>query len=142
MHKKGPIVIIDDDQDDREIIGEILQGLNCPNEVVILNDGQSALDYLSGEKVNPFLIISDINMPKMTGYQLREEIMSDEVLRRKCVPFIFFTTSGDDATISRAYECSAQGFFHKLNDYVRFGETLDNIITYWRNADTPAFPAP
>lgn len=142
VRKDGPIIIIDDDADDREILKEILEGLRYPNEIICFTDGYSALDYLAGESVNPFIIFSDVNMPKMSGYQFRDYILADENLRRKCVPFIFITTSASDATIARAYEQSAHGFFHKLNDYLKFQQAMENIVKYWLTADAPVFPNP
>lgn len=137
MKKDGKIILIEDDQDDREVFQEVYDELGYENELVILSDSTTALDYLKNEKVNPFLIMSDINMPKLTGYQLRDQVLTDPDLTEKCVPYIFFTTAQSPDSIKEAYRKSVQGFFLKVNDYENFKTTLKLIIDYWKEAVTP-----
>ncbi|MCW4467661.1 response regulator [Flavobacterium sp. MFBS3-15] len=137
MSKRGPIIVIDDDEDDREIMREILESLGQENAVVTLPDGDTALDYLRNTAVKPFMVISDINMPKMNGYELRDRILRDELLSRKCVPYIFFTTSAAEETVEKAYQLSVQGFFHKVNDYNHYRSLLEKVLSYWKEADIP-----
>ncbi|MCE7039618.1 hypothetical protein [Dyadobacter sp. CY312] len=65
MNKKGEIVIIEDDADDRFLLEEVFSSLNYPNKRVYFPDGQEALDYLYKTDTVPFLILSDVNMPKL-----------------------------------------------------------------------------
>ena len=68
MNKDGPIIIIEDDIDDQQIIGEIFKKLDHKNEIVFFHDGNLALEYLNKTDIHPFLILSDINMPKINGF--------------------------------------------------------------------------
>jgi len=137
MTKTGPILIIEDDPDDQEILGEIFKKLDYVNEVVFFNDGQQAFDYLSGPAVAPFLILSDINMPKLSGMELREKIQANEELRLKCVPFIFLTTTADKNFVIEAYYNSVQGFFKKPNTIGDLERTIKIIIDYWKECIAP-----
>jgi len=139
MNRKGEIIVIDDDIDDREIMKELLLSLGYPNKVVLLSDSVEALEYLKKLEAKPFMVISDINMPKMNGYQLRDKVLEDPDLAEKCIPYLFFTTSGSPETVSSAYRKSVHGFFQKISDYKKFRDALQKVIEYWQIADTPVY---
>ena len=137
MKKDGPIIIIDDDEDDRLIFEDILGSLNLPNEIILLSDSTEALDFLKQEDIKPFMVISDINMPRMNGFELRDEILKDPYLTEKTVPFIFFTTVGNGYTVEEAFKRSIQGYFHKTSNMGQLKETLQEIVDYWCDAVVP-----
>ena len=95
MNKTGPIVVIEDDCDDQEILREIFKILEYKNPVIYFSDGEDALQYLIDTEIKPFLILSDINMPKLSGFELREKIYINERLNLKCIPYLFFTTTSN-----------------------------------------------
>ena len=64
MNKNGPIIVIEDDEDDQQMLVEIFKKLGYSNNVIYFFDGNKALQYLNQIDVKPFLILSDINMPK------------------------------------------------------------------------------
>lgn len=138
MNIKGDIIVIDDDIDDREIMKELLGSLGYENKVVLLADSEKALEYLQNMGAKPFMVISDINMPKLNGYQLRDKVLEDPILAEKCIPYLFFTTSGTPETVASAYKKSVHGFFQKISDYKAFKEALKKVVDYWQIADTPA----
>ncbi len=72
-----------------------------------------------------------MNMPKMNGLELREEINKDEVLRLKAIPFLFFSTSGNRDHISQAYKTTIQGYFKKPVHFEEIQAMLKSIISYW-----------
>ena len=111
MNKTGPIIIIEDDLDDQEILAEIFAELAYLNEIIFFGEGQQALDYLTGNTIKPFIIFSDINMPKLSGMELRQQIHENEDLRIKSIPYLFFSTSAEQAHVVDAYSKSIQGFF-------------------------------
>ncbi|WP_229204113.1 response regulator [Dyadobacter alkalitolerans] len=103
MNKKGPIVIIEDDMDDQDILSEIFKELNYKNELVFFGDGVQALEYLTHIDIEPFLVLSDINMPKLNGMELYEKIHNNEDLRLKSIPYLFFSTSAEQEHVINAY---------------------------------------
>ncbi len=137
--KNGPIILVEDDMDDQEIIIDALQTLGLQNEIKTFDTGQKALDFLKKMEKQPFLIISDVNLPVMNGLQLKFEIQKNELLRAKSIPFIFLTTSGDKKAVEEAYELQAQGFFVKEITYEGINKQLRGIIDYWKNCRHPNF---
>ena len=137
MKKDGPIIIIDDDEDDRLIFEEILKTLDLPNEIILLGDSTEVIPFLQQEHIKPFMVISDINMPKMNGFELRDEILKDPHLTEKTLPFIFFTTVGNGYTVEEAFKRTIQGYFHKTSDMHQLKDTLKEITDYWRDAVVP-----
>src|ERR1700730_15114372 len=113
MNKSGPIIVIEDDLDDQEILGAIFRKLDYPNQVHFFKDGEKALEYLNQTNVHPFLILSDINMPKIDGFDLRKIVFENKQLSMKCIPYLFFTTGVTKKAVIEAYAMSVQGFFHK-----------------------------
>lgn len=132
MSKGGPIIIIEDDTDDQELLNEILKELQVPNVVKFFNSCLQAFDYLLTTIEKPFLIISDINLPAMTGLELCKKIMTNELVRMKSIPFIFLTTTSDHKVISEAYQMFVQGFFVKPTSIKELKETVGMIVNYWK----------
>ena len=137
MNKNGPIVIIEDDQDDQDLVKEILKELNYLNECIDCGNGKLALDYLTTSNIRPFLILSDINMPQLNGFQLRDMIQNNDELRIKCIPYLFFTTAANPTMVVQAYTKSAQGLFVKPSEYSEFIRVIRNIVEYWKDCRAP-----
>lgn len=137
MQKQGPIIVIEDDPDDQEILNEIFKKLNYANEVIFFSDGYEALDYITQTSVQPFLILSDINMPKLDGFELRRKIHNNEELRIRCIPYLFFTSGADRKAVTDAYSMSAQGFFIKPSRFGDLENTIRKIIDYWLECYAP-----
>ena len=138
MNKAGPIIVIEDDIDDQEILTEIFKTLSYENEIIYFNDGNIALEYLNRTDVQPFLILSDINMPKINGFELRSKIFTNEQLQLKCIPYLFFTTTGTKKSVLEAYALSVQGFFIKPNSIEKLEDTIRKIIEYWKECIAPS----
>jgi len=137
INKNGPIIIIEDDADDQDILTEIFETLNYQNKVLFFSDGQEALNYIIDCKEPPFLILSDINLPKLNGFALREKLKMDENLSNKCIPYLFFSTASNQNSVIKAYSQSVQGFFVKNDSMSELEETIRAIMEYWRRCAAP-----
>jgi CheY-like chemotaxis protein len=137
MQKGGPIIVIEDDLDDQELLTDIFQRLGYKNELLFFPDGEQALDFLNFSNVKPFIILSDINVPKINGMALRERINSDEKLKMKCIPYLFFSTAASSNYVVKAYSLSVQGFFKKGHSLSEFEETISIIMKYWERCIAP-----
>ena len=137
MNKNGPVIIIEDDEDDKEILEEIFTKLDYNNDIVFFIDGEKALAYITEENVFPFLILSDINMPRLNGMELKKKIQTDEQLQVKCIPYLFFTTSASKKSVIDAYSMSAQGFFIKETSTSELEATIRTIMEYWKRCYSP-----
>lgn len=139
MNKSGPIILIEDDKDDQELFAEIFKDLEYSNEVIFFDDGEQALEFLENTEIEPFLILSDINMPKLNGMELREKVHNNEDLRLKSIPYLFFSTNAEQQDVIDAYSRSIQGFFVKPRSYELLKKTLTNIIEYWQECVSPNY---
>ena len=137
MNKNGPVIIIEDDADDQEILTEVFQKLNYPNKIMFFFDGQEALHYINETDVLPFLILSDINMPKLDGFELRKKLKTDAALQVKCIPYLFFSTALNQKSVIDAYSMSVQGFFIKQHTMVELEKTISVIMEYWKRCAAP-----
>ena len=139
MNNKGPIIIIEDDKEDQELMAEVFEELGFKNKILFFGDGQEALDHLLNNDVEPFIVFSDINMPKLNGMELREKIHNNEDLRLKCIPYLFFSTSAEQQHVIDAYSKSVQGFFVKPSNYADLKKTIKIIIDYWLTCVSPNY---
>src|SRR5688500_6278731 len=135
--KKGPLIIVEDDIDDQEIIREVFDSLGLKNTLLLFSDGFEALTYLQTTAEQPFLILCDINLPKINGLELRERINADEKLRKKSIPFIFFSTNAGRDAVEKAYDLTVQGFFVKNHTLQELRDTLSLIVNYWAHCKHP-----
>lgn len=137
MNKTGEILVVEDDQDDRDFLSDIFESLKVSNKVVYFEDPTSLLPYIKAMNNKPFIILSDINMPKLNGFELKKLINEDEELCRKCVPYIFLSTSENPENIKKAYELSANGYFKKESNFLTYKSMIYDIITYWKRSYIP-----
>ena len=137
MNKTGPIIIIEDDFDDQEILMDIFNKLGYKNEIVFFQDGNEALAFLDNTDIKPFLILSDVNMPKINGFELRNKIFTNEQLQMKCIPYLFFTTGANKKSVVDAYALSVQGFFLKPATIDGLEKTIKKIVEYWQECIAP-----
>lgn len=137
MRRNGEIIIIEDDEDDRLLLKDIFESLNYANKITFIEDPMDALTYLANPLVTPFIIFSDINMPKLNGFELREQILADPEISSKCVPYIFLSTSKIPENVIKAYTCHVQGYFKKEDDFSKFRSVISMILEYWYTSLTP-----
>jgi CheY-like chemotaxis protein len=137
MNKDGPIIIIEDDPDDQELLKTVFRKLNYKNELIFFIDGDVALEFLNQPTIVPFIILSDINLPKLDGFELRKKLKTDADLAIKCIPYLFLTTALNQKAVMEAYSMSAQGFFVKGNSLPDLEETITVIMEYWKKCVAP-----
>ncbi len=131
MNKNGPVVVIEDDDDDKQMLQEIFATLNYKNKIVFFTNAEDALAYFNRTDVTPFLILSDVNMPRINGFELREKVHTNTLLSIKCIPYLFFTTAATKQSVIDAYSLSVQGFFVKPNSYSQLESNIKLIMEYW-----------
>lgn len=133
-------LIVDDDQIDVEIIHRAFKKLKIANPLREARDGIEALDVLRGtngvEKIeNPFIMLLDINMPRMSGLELLEHIREDEKLRHIVV--FMLTTSDDEKDVLSAYEKNIAGYVVKSDAGSSFEDALNMLDHYWKVVELP-----
>jgi FOG: CheY-like receiver len=134
----GAIWVIDNDADDREMVQEVWNELNLTNELVFFDNADQAILRLSEIDTAPFIIISDVNLPKTDGFELRAQLLANNSKKFKSVPFIFWSTHATESQITRAYDMSVHGFFIKDNSFGELKKTFTHIINYWLKSKMPS----
>ena len=136
--KSGPIIVIDDDADDRAIFESALEELSINNKRLWFTNCKDAFDYLRKTDEQPFIIFCDVNIPELAGIEFKRQIDKDPSLRKKSIPFIFYSTSVDQATVNEAYtQMTVQGFFQKKNRYDEVKKDIKLILEYWQECRHP-----
>jgi len=138
MNKNGPIIIIEDNIGDQRLLIEVFKNLEYKNSLCFFSDGEDALTFLNSTTKIPFLILSDINMPRISGFELRSKIQENEALSLKCVPFLFFSSGENKKSVSDAYSMSVQGFFRKPMGIDELEHTMRKIVEYWKECIAPS----
>jgi CheY-like chemotaxis protein len=139
MPNRTPIIIIDDDVDDVDITRTVIEEMNVKHPVISFSTSESLLTYLRDESntVQPFIILSDVNLPGISGVELKAAIERDDRLRRKSIPFVFYSTSADEQSVIKAYEYKVQGYFVKESLVSEMKKTLFLIFDYWERCKHP-----
>ena len=128
---KGPIIIVEDDKDDQEVYEESIKGIGISNDIRFFDEAKSMLDYLINTEEQPFIIISDVNMPGMTGLELKKYIHEDPFLRTKGIPFVFISTNAGKMSVRHAHALSVQGYFEKPSNIEGVKQMLKKVFEYW-----------
>jgi len=109
-------MIVDDDEDDRELFCEAVSLISDDLKCVDAHDGEYALQYLRDqERVMPRFIFLDLNMPRLNGAQCLAEIKKIEHLKE--IPVIIYSTSNHQLDKQQTKELGASGFVHKHTDF-------------------------
>jgi CheY-like chemotaxis protein len=113
-----------------------VKDLRLPNPVIHLYNGEEAITYLADENSEkPFVILLDLNMPKMSGLEFLKVVKNSADLRP--IPVIVLTTSKEKQDVMESFEHGAAGYMIKPVDYSRFTEVINTIISYWNLSETP-----
>ncbi len=138
MSKKGVIVIIEDDEDDKDILEMIVRDLGYTNTFKCFKYAQDAWEYLKATHDPTFVIFCDINLPKMTGLEFKSDLDKEPELRKKSIPFVFFSTSSNQADVDKAYtQMTVQGYFVKGSGFEEIRNTVKIILEYWSACEHP-----
>lgn len=137
MDFEGPVVIIDDDQDDQELLRELTLELIPGRQIRSFFNGRDSLTYLKTTSEKPFIIICDMNMPIMNGLELLEAVHGDYSVRSKSIPFLFFSTAADQKSVQLAYDLGVQGFFKKPDSVKELRRILNLSFDFWKNCIHP-----
>ena len=136
--KTGPIILIDDDGDDKDVFQDILKDLKVSNPLIWFQNCDDAFSYLKTTSEQPFIIFCDLNLPGLPGIECKRQIDDDKELRKKSIPFVFCSTTADQKTVNEAYtKMTVQGFFQKKNTYSELKETIKVIVAYWEECKHP-----
>ena len=129
-HSRSILILADDDPDDRLLTQEAFEEAGYDGTFQFFDDGQQLLDYLEHARQHlPGVILLDLNMPRMNGYEALSELKADQALRR--IPIIVLTTSNADEDILRSYDLGVNSFITKPASFQELTEVARRVIDYW-----------
>ncbi|MBN2019469.1 MAG: response regulator [Sedimentisphaerales bacterium] len=135
MNELKPILLIEDDSVDAMTVKRAIRDLHLTNQIIHLTNGEEAVKYLAHISEKPFVILLDLNMPRMTGLEFLKTIKANEIL--KTIPIIVLTTSKERQDVMESFDLGAVGYMTKPVDYTKFTEVINTIIIYWNLSEAP-----
>lgn len=131
MNEIQPILLVEDDQVDVMTVRRSFKKLGVLNELVVVSDGEQALDYLRHpDKGLPGIILLDINMPKMNGHECLKQLKGHPVFKN--IPVVMLTSSKERYDVDRCFDLGISGYIIKSVDYERFLEAIQVLKPYWK----------
>lgn len=134
------ILLVEDDDGDAKAVTRAFNKAKVANPIIRAYDGIEALEILRGENGHekpsaPYILLLDINMPRMDGIQVLKELRADSDLQ-KTIVFVL-TTSKSDQDKSQAYGFNVAGYIVKEDAGADFLSLIDLIDNYWRLVELP-----
>ena len=131
------ILLVEDNVSDVELTRRALDKSRVGNPLVVVEDGQSALDFLFGAGVyadrdtseQPAVILLDLNLPLMDGLEVLRRIRADQRTRR--LPVVILTSSKEQKDLSTGYDLGTNSYIVKPVDFAQFVEVIGQLGLYW-----------
>jgi len=140
---KKIILLVEDNPDDEALTLRALQKSNIRNDVVVVRDGADALDYLfaSGAYASrdwsefPQVVLLDLKLPKVDGFEFLRRVRSDE--RTRLLPVVILTSSKEEQDVINGYALGANSYIRKPVDFNQFTEAVRHLGLYWLVLNEP-----
>jgi len=134
---KQAILLVEDDEDDALLTTRALRKINLANEIVVVNDGALALDYLfaTGDYADrdarelPEIVLLDLKLRQINGLEVLRRMREDK--RTRLLPVIILTSSEEERDIAECYKHGANSVVRKPVDLTRFAEAVRKLGCYW-----------
>ena len=136
--EKKKILLVEDSKDDILLIQRAFNKTKLAEkfELIVAQDGNQALTYLhdiditfSQQDKIPMILLLDLNLPKMNGFEILQRIRSND--KTKLIPVIVFTSSKENQDITKSYLLGANSYVRKPIDSGKFTSILQQIVSYW-----------
>lgn len=137
-----PILLVEDNQDDEELTLMALEDAGISNPIHVARDGAAAVEYLfepgpgGGERAAPLLVILDLQLPKLNGFEVLERIRAAESTRS--LPVVIMTSSDADEDVARGYQLGVNSYVRKPVESSAFSGVVRQLGLYWLLLNEPA----
>jgi CheY-like chemotaxis protein len=134
MKSRNPILYVEDDEVDAQMVKNAFEDLKIPNPLFLAEDGEKGLLALR-ERQKFSLILLDLNMPRMNGFEFLTAVKQAEDLRH--IPVVILTSSVDEKERKRCFGLGAAGYLVKPVEYSRLIELIKTLHQYWTLSELP-----
>jgi two-component system, response regulator len=146
MIRSRIILLMEDNANDVKLTMYAFEKSNIPSEIVVVGDGEEAIDYLFGTgrhasrdpKVMPEVVLLDMKLPKIDGLGVLRRLRADERTRR--LPVVILTSSKEEKDINSSYNFGANSFVRKPVDFDQFIDAARHLGLYWLVMNEPPPP--
>jgi CheY-like chemotaxis protein len=142
MSTIGRILLVEDDPRDVELTLTALEDYNLANEVVVVSDGEEALNYLysRGDFMtrpdgNPAVLLLDLKLPRVDGLEVLQQVKSDEKL--KMIPVVVLTSSREEKDMVASYRLGVNAYVVKPVDFHEFVNAIKELGIFWAVVNAP-----
>jgi len=139
------ILLAEDNANDIELTMTALRENHVLNEVIVVQDGAAALDYLFKREAhahraggNPALVLLDLKMPKMDGIEVLRQVKADPML--KTIPVVVLTSSREEQDLVRSYDLGVNAYVVKPIDFLEFVAAVKLLGGFWALVNEPPPP--
>lgn len=133
------ILLVEDNPDDEALTLRALRKSNILNEVTVARDGAEALDALfadaSADRALPALILLDLKLPKVDGFEVLRRIRAD--MRTALIPVVILTSSGQEEDVLAGYAGGANAFVRKPVVFSGFADAVRGLGMFWLLINEP-----
>ena len=137
------ILLVEDNQDDRDLALHTLKREKLANNILVVRDGEEALDFIfcRGAFTHrsfdhpPKLVLLDLKLPKVDGMEVLKQIKADS--RTKVIPVVIMTSSKEERDLVASYHLGANSYIQKPVDFEQFRETVKTVGLYWLVINQP-----
>jgi CheY-like chemotaxis protein len=137
-----PILLVEDDPRDLELTLVALERSQLANEVIVVRDGEAALEYLArtGEYAdrpegNPAVVLLDLKLPKVNGLEVLSTVRGTEHLRS--IPVVMLTSSHEETDVLRSYQLGVNAYVVKPVEFKQFVEAIADLGIFWAVLNEP-----
>jgi len=125
------ILLVEDNIDDAQLAIRALKKNNLANNLLHLQDGQDALDYLLSEQSSPYLkvILLDLKMPKVDGIEVLRRLKAHEFL--KVIPVVMLTSSKEEQDVVETYKLGVNAYIVKPVEFEKFVKAIADVGMFW-----------
>ncbi len=128
-------MLVEDDSVDAMTVKRAINDLKVTNQLIHQVNGEDALNYLRTNDDWPCVILLDLNMPKMNGFEFLKITKENPDMRK--IPVVVLTTSKDERDKVESFQFSVAGYIVKPTDYKKFVEAIRTLDLYWSLSELP-----
>ncbi len=133
------ILLVEDNPDDEELTLRAFRKNKIANPVVVVRDGQEALDWLlNASNPVPSMILLDLRLPKVSGLEVLQRVRQEP--RLKLVPVVILTSSKEENDVASGYKLGVNSYIRKPVNFDQFTEAVRQLGLYWLVLNEPPLP--